>query len=64
MRFVPARVVSGRRPPERRRRLGPRATADRLLRRASEASRDDFNVHYLLGVTLLKLHRPDDALRA
>ena len=38
--------------------------AEPLLRRASEASRDDFNAHYLLGVTLLKLHRPDDALRA
>jgi tetratricopeptide (TPR) repeat protein len=40
------------------------AEAEPLLSRAAESSRDDFNAHYLLGVTLLKLQRPEDALRA
>jgi tetratricopeptide (TPR) repeat protein len=35
-----------------------------LLERAAKASRADFNSHYLLGATLQKLNRRDDALRA
>jgi len=37
------------------------AEAAPLLRRAAEASPNDFNAHYLLGVTLLKLNQSDDA---
>lgn len=40
------------------------AEAEPLLRRATEASRDDFNAWYLQGAALSKLARPEDALRA
>ncbi len=40
------------------------ADAEPFLRRAGQASRTDFNTRYLLGVSLSKLGRPEDALRA
>ncbi len=38
--------------------------AEPLLETAASASPEDFNTRYLLGTTLLKLGKPDDALRA
>lgn len=40
------------------------AEAEPLLRRASRASSKDFNAWYVLGATLSKLARPEEALRA